>query len=321
LTGGSGRRTGRLVLAVVAVLVVLGGTAGTVAVLANGRGAPPSAATATTGSSPVAGGPEGAAAGLPGSPASLSASPFAAASRSASVSPSANPAKASPSALAGGPGPIAADEFTGTEPDPSRWGIYESTAPNGSMWTPAMVRVTGGELQIVGQGRNQTGKGNMSGGLCWCSPGGNQIFGIWQVRARFDVGTGYGPIIGLWPKSNSSTEGAITFANAPLPDRKKLRGYVSWTANGRQAFEHTLAGDYTSWHTFTVEWRATFVKMFVDGKMFYDTTTSPTPVVIPQVPMHLYIQQLVGPVDDVPGANTSTPDQVVAHVDWARIYR
>jgi len=37
--------------------------------------------------------------------------------------------------------------------------------------------------------------------------------------------------------------------------------------------------------------------------------------------MHLFIQVTVGPKDGVPAPVAGTPDQVVTHLDWARMYR
>jgi beta-glucanase (GH16 family) len=237
------------------------------------------------------------------------------------AAPSTRPARsASPSGSPGGP--IAADEFGADgAPDPSHWDVYRSTAPNGSSWTPAMVRVADGELRVVGTGRDPTGKGNTSGGLCWCGAGGNRTYGIWQVRARFDAGAGYGPVIGLWPESNHDTDGTITFAGSYEPDHRTVHGYVVWNDGHRVVDEHTMTGDFTGWHTYTVEWRATFVKMSVDGMPLYDSTASTNRVVIPQRPMHLFIQQLVGPGDGVPAPDANTPAEVVTHVDWVHVYR
>ena len=39
---------------------------------------------------------------------------------------------------------------------------------------------------------------------------------------------------------------------------------------------------------------------------------------IPTVPMFLYVQMIPGPEGPVPAPNPETPDQVTAHVDWAR---
>jgi hypothetical protein len=84
-------------------------------------------------------------------------------------------------------------------------------------------------------------------------------------------------------------------------------------------FEKDVTGDYTAWHTYAVEWRATYVKMWIDGKVYLDTTTSSSPVVIPKRPLHLYLQLEAGPIDDITAANSGTPASVVMHVDWTKL--
>jgi len=284
------RRTGRFLLAGVLALVVLAGAALAAAWLVNGRdSAHPTAAapatTAVTGIEPAA-------------------APAAASAPSQSSAPS--PSAASPSPP-GDPNLVAADEFTGTAPQAGRWGLYESTDPNGAGWSPGMIRVVDGELRIAGTGRNPTGNGNRSGGLCWCGPDGDRTYGKWQVRARFDPGLGYGPVIGLWPHSDKGTDGSITFA-VPGAARKVLYINVAWTSGGKPYSDGPkIYGDFTAWHVYTFEWRAGFVKIQIDGTVVYDSTKSAT-VVLPHIPMHFYMQQTVGPKDGVPAADAHTPD-------------
>src|SRR5205807_9595382 len=126
---------------------------------------------------------------------------------------------------AGDPNLLGDDEFGGTAPDTAKWGVYHSTSPIGGVWAVSQVRVADGELQIVGTGRNPTGHGNLSGGLCWCGAGGNRLYGIGKVRAKFDAGAGYGTTIGLWPQSDQGgADGAITVAGVPAADRRTLDG-------------------------------------------------------------------------------------------------
>ena len=305
--GASRRRTGWAVLAGVVALVVLG--AAVTAVWLSGResGGPSRTPAADTSTQP------GEAGGAFAAPSDSTAS-------SSSAGPSASASKAGPPT---DPNLIGADEFTGPAPDTGKWVVYHSTAPNGGVWAVSQVRVTGGELQIVGAGRNPTGQGNLAGGLCWCGTGGNQIYGIWKVRAKFDAGAGYGPIIGLWPQSDQGArDGSITFATLPGADKRTLDQRVVWSDNGTRVSDGVdVHGDFTGWHTYTVEWRATSVKLSLDDKVVYDSTTSTKGVVIPKTPMHLIVQVQVGPADGVPAANASTPDQVLTHLDWARMYR
>jgi hypothetical protein len=221
------------------------------------------------------------------------------------------PGKASsvPGTAAADPNLVLAEEFNAL--DTKTWGVYTSTSPNGAVWSSSQVRAEGGELRIVGAGKN-------SGGMCWCDDSAQRQYGIWKVRARFDAGTGFGPVVGLWPKSDKATDGTMTFAGLPQGNRKEVRQFVTWPGH---SFEKKTAGDFTAWHTYTIEWRATFVKMYVDDRLTYDSATSPIPVTLPTQPMHLYFQQAVGPDDGVPKADAGTPSQVIVHVDWARIYK
>jgi beta-glucanase (GH16 family) len=219
---------------------------------------------------------------------------------------------------------VAQDDFTGSGIDKSKWQAYDSTASNGvSQWSTSMVSVGGGELRIAGHGRNPSGQGNVSGGVCWCYGAGNQTYGRWEVRARMEAGTGYGQAVLLWPQSNHWPEdGELDFAETPEPDKDTVVGTVHWGSDNR-ADDRRVNGDYRAWHTYAVEWQSTYVKMYVDDKLFYDSTTSSRHPAIPHTTMQLTIQQEPGPfgTDWVPSPNSSTPDTVTMHIDWVRIYR
>ncbi len=126
--------------------------------------------------------------------------------------------------------------------------------------------------------------------------------------------------MGLWPASLKETDGSIGFADAHPADRKTLSGYLTGPAGNPKFFQKTLTGDFTAWHLYTVEWRAAYVRMWVDGTLFYDSSTQPG-VVPPSVPMHIYLQEVPGPGDGVPPANAQTPASVTMHVDWIHVYR
>jgi hypothetical protein len=293
----------RIVLAGAVVVAVLAVSAGTVAaVRLTGGDQPRSAAagstTATAGASPTGGAQAGTAPSAQVDGQDGIKSPVPSASGPA------------------GPPALGGDEFDDGAVDTAKWAIYTSTAPNGSAMTTGNVKVADGELQVVGIGNAASGKGNTSGGLCWCAGGGNRTFGIWKVRARFDAGVGYSPAIGLWPESDKASDGSINLVRIIDGDRKTMHASV----NTPPGYARTAKGDFTTWHTYTVEWRATFVKVHIDDQLMYDSAASTTPVVIPKLPMHLYVQLMAGPSSDVPAPGASTPAQVVMHVDWVRMY-
>ncbi len=217
------------------------------------------------------------------------------------------------------------DDFTGTQLDRTRWGVYDSLATNKvSTWSPSMVTVTAGELRIAGHGRNPHGDGNVSGGLCWCRGDGDQTYGMWQVRARFDAGYGYGQALILWPKSGRwPQDGELDFVETPTPAKKTAVQTIHWGSDN-QTDDQRVAGDFTQWHVYAVIWRPGDVQMLIDGKVYFDTATSGSHPDIPHNPMHLAIQQEPGPLnpdDWIPAPGAQTPDQVTMHLDWVRLYR
>jgi hypothetical protein len=215
--------------------------------------------------------------------------------------------------------PTASDEFSGSGLNLSQWDEYDGTATNGSVWSASADRVTGGELQIVGTGTNPSGAGNVSGGACWgCLTGGHR-YGVWQLRARFDAGAGYAPAIGLWPAQGDVTStGWLALAYVAQPNRTSSEHVVHGPDGS--SLDGSVGGSLTGWHTYTLEWRPTYVKMYLDSTLMVDTTAGGVKVTIPSASMYLYIQQDVGPTDQVPAPNGSTPAQVTTHVDWVKYF-
>jgi hypothetical protein len=205
------------------------------------------------------------------------------------------------------------DEFTSAKLNTSMWSVYGGD----SKYSASMVRVASGELQVLGVGKNPTAAANQAGGLCWCGANGNQVYGKWQVRARFDAGAGYRAELVLWPKGDdAAANGSVTFATDSDAARTTVWGVLNPPGGGSGNDRGKLTGDFTAWHVYTVDWRATYVKISVDGKLIYDSTTDPARPAIPSKPMHLVVQVDKGPTADIPAANASTPAQVIEHIDW-----
>jgi hypothetical protein len=207
------------------------------------------------------------------------------------------------------------DDFTAASLNGGRWFVYGSNGAGA--YSADMVRVQAGELQILGQGRNPTAAANKSGGLCWCVNGDHQ-YGTWQVRAKFDAGSGYRQVITLWPQSNNeATDGSMNVVS--VGDAARAAANVSLQPpGGGTRGSGSLAGDFTAWHVYKVEWRRAYVRIYVDSDLIYDSSTSANPVTIPSAPMHLVLQQDKGPASGIPAANAQTPNAVVMHIDWVQ---
>ncbi len=207
------------------------------------------------------------------------------------------------------------EHFNGSGLDPNYWTIYDSPGNAGVGWRrPSAMEMSDGELRIVG-------RGDVSGGLCWCgSSAWEKTYGKWEVRARMDRGSGYGPAALLWPERNESwpAAGEIDISEIPFGDRTQNYFTLHYGADNRQiGFESR--GDFTQWHTFGVEWTPERITYLLDGEAKFTTTKAEA---IPRGPMHLALQNDIGDGTGwIPGPNASTPSAVAYHVDWVKIYR
>jgi beta-glucanase (GH16 family) len=205
---------------------------------------------------------------------------------------------------------LAADEFDGSSVDTARWQIYDGEGNGGvGLRRPSAVSQSEGQLHI-------TGRGDVSGGMNWQ---GGQTYGRWEFRARSDQGNGYAPAILLWPTSGDwPIDGEIDVMEIGRGDRQESTFTLHWGADNSQT-QFRSAADFTQWHTFAVEWTADHITYFLDGVPQYTNTD---PAAIPDGPMHLAIQNDVGPYNDaIPARDASTPAEVAVHVDWVRTYR
>lgn len=205
---------------------------------------------------------------------------------------------------------IADDEFNGDSLDKQVWHPYTGKTTDG-------VGRHQEENLSVGDGRlTITGHGKYSGGLSW-DPG--QMYGRWEVRARSQPGTGYGPVLLLWPDAeNWPVGGEIDFLEIPKGDRKVNNFTVHYGKdNSQNGVSQT--GDFSQWHNYAVEWAPDHIAGFIDGKEIFRSTDKAQ---LPPGPMHLGIQQDIGPygTDWIPAPDATTPETVKFQIDWVRIY-
>jgi beta-glucanase (GH16 family) len=223
-----------------------------------------------------------------------------------------NPAIPSTTEAAGAGGwpMIAFDEFEGPGVDLTRWQAYSGPTNGGaSQRLPELLTVADGLLTV-------TARGTDSAGMAWQA---DQTYGRWEVRARTDPGAGYRPALLLWPQAEDWPRGGeLDFLDTPAPDRSETNVVVHHGADNARDIS-TVTGDFTGWHNYAIEWLPDHVAAFIDGQQVFRTDD---PAKIPTRPMHLAIQQDVGPTADgwTPALDPTTPPQVRMQVDWVRIY-
>lgn len=204
---------------------------------------------------------------------------------------------------------VAAEDFDGGAVDRSKWALYSGRGNEGvGHRSPEQISVSDGSMHITGQG-------DVSGGT---SMRVDQTYGRWVIRARQDAGSGFGPAILLWPSSNRwPADGEIDIAEIPRADRRQSVFTLHWGAANRQRSSHTR-GDFTQWHTWTLEWTPDHIVVWLDGRVVGSVTD---PAAIPHRSMHLALQNDVGAAGHwIPPRDSGTPETVSLHVDSVRVY-
>lgn len=227
----------------------------------------------------------------------------------------AGPAQAAPGPGAGPGGgtvawaPAGGDEFNGPALDEGQWNTYNSEGAFGTGFRrPEAISQSNGLLRI-------TARGDVSGGMGMRV---GQTYGRWEFRARTDKGRGFGSAILLWPDSNNfPEEGELDIMEVPNENRDLAHFVVHWGAENN-VHGADVAGDFSQWHTFALEWLPDRITWFVDGVKKYENTD---PVVIPTKPMHMTIQLDQGPFENwIPARDETTPEELSLEVDWVRIF-
>ena len=205
---------------------------------------------------------------------------------------------------------VARDEFDGDELDEDLWSPYRGrTTGDVGQHDPDNLSVGGGTLKL-------TSRGDTSAGMAWNE---GQRYGRWEARVRSERGNGYGPVLLLWPDSEEWPEdGEINLMEVPDGDRSKAHFTVHWGEENNQDGV-SVVSDFTQWHTFAVEWTPEHIVGYVDGEEVYRNDDADA---APPGPMHLALQQDVGPYGDdwIPARDASTPETCTFEVDWVRIY-
>lgn len=206
---------------------------------------------------------------------------------------------------------VSADEFNGSSVDATKWLLFSSGGTNGT-FVPANIVVVNGEMQIKGLGDTGGGVAMKVG----------QTYGRWETRMKLDVGKGYSPVVALWADSDNLADGEIRFFEtingAANTGTVTLRKPNNPTDTSKQ---HTYSFAPNEWHVWAVEWLPSRLTFYVDGLKVYEVTE---PAFIPTKGFHFvaYLESsAAGNRPGIPARDSSTPQPLILHIDYARAYK
>jgi licheninase len=199
------------------------------------------------------------------------------------------------------------EDFTGSGLDPARWTAYDGYhRASDETWRSAKCSVSGGVLRLDAG----------SDGLCGVTSRTQETYAKVEVRARFSApaGAGLAPVFLFWPQNDALWPAAGEIDWLECYDTSR-RSFGSWLHYGEGAGNtqdaENYGGDFrvdmSQWHNYAVDWSATQVRVFVDGRLWHTYLSH-----IPQGPMHLVFQ-----IDRI-GAVSGTAS---VELDWVRHYR
>ncbi|MEK4523132.1 glycoside hydrolase family 16 protein [Psychrobacillus sp. FSL W7-1493] len=139
-----------------------------------------------------------------------------------------------------------------------------------------------------------------------------QMYGKFEIRAKFPKGQGLFPAIWLLPTDHSSyPEIDIVEMLGQLPNEL---WHVAHQEEGNRAFHLNEQIDGSEWHTYTLDWSPDELIFYIDGEITFRTSN------ISHTSMYLLMNVTVGGtwVGD-PNATTQFPAYM--EVDYVRIYQ
>ncbi len=142
-----------------------------------------------------------------------------------------------------------------------------------------------------------------------------QLYGRFEVRAKFDLGQGFSAALLLWPTDDAG--GAeVDLIEIRSADRKLSSLSVHGAGGGYETAE--MRHDASQWHTYAVDWLPDRLVFYVDGQEIYRTASN-----VPKEPMSFGVLGYVnGQADQWQGGppDASSPGFHSIHVDWVRAY-
>jgi hypothetical protein len=195
---------------------------------------------------------------------------------------------------------------------PAGWDTYSGTPggdPGGQFGGASHAVVGNGMLSLKTFQDPNYGNEWVTGGVCDC--GVSPTYGAYFVRSRV---TGPGPtnVELLYPNSGWPPE--IDF-NETSGTTSASMATVHWGASNSQYHSYENI-DLTQWHTWGVIWTPTSITYTIDGQVWSTVTSSDAE--IPNVPMHLALQQQTWCGATPAYACPTAPESM--QINWVAVY-
>ena len=202
------------------------------------------------------------------------------------------------------------DEFDGNTLGPA-WKPYTGETTDGvGRHDPANLHVADGMLSIVSHGLS-------SGGLEWApGPALRPVGGAGPHAEGRRLRRRAHPVA---RRRGLPQGGEVDFMEIPKPERNEYNFNLHFGADNSQNGTK-VAGDFTQWHNYAVEWMPDHVAGFVDGQEVFRTTERQPDPAAPDAPDHAAGHRPVRRLD--PAARRAPPrPRSSFQIDWVRIYR
>lgn len=181
-------------------------------------------------------------------------------------------------------------------------------------WDPSHLVVSQGIMNLQNYRDSALGGKWVSAGLSM-GKSLDQTYGKWSVRFRMDRAMGVGMCFALWPKTGWPPEIDFAEESAKYGDRTVETGTLHYGSANSQ-IHSKVTGDFSQWHTASVEWTPGKIVYLMDDKPWATITSH-----VPAQPMHLIMQTHVGSngsSGDMPAA--SITGHVDLQIDWVHVY-
>lgn len=207
-------------------------------------------------------------------------------------------------------------EFSGATLD-SVWQRHFHCCGTVAGYDPSLTSVSGGYLRMsVAKRANGWYTDLIDTKTTW-----TQKYGYFEARLKIPKGTGLWPAFWLYYNGNGTEAEIDTMEVCANPiganggnDASLLHTTIHWNSGGQLGHATRTVDLSQAFHVYAVDWRATYIKFYLDGTLVYSITD---PTHIPQVAEPLILNLGVG--GTWCGApDSTTPDGATMLVDWVR---